>query len=623
MAKRSVDILIQGHDRVSKHFRSAGKSSDFLNTRLRRLVISAGSLAAGFVGVRAIMRGLGEALRFGDELAKTSQKLGTSTEGLAKLRYAGELTGVAMRTLDMGIQRMTRRLAEAAQGTGEAKAAIAELGLDAKSLAEMSPDKAFGEIAAAMAKVPDQANRVRLSFKLFDSEGVALVNTLALGKAGLQKTGDELQRLGGVYSAQALAKLEQLEESMTKLKTAMKALSTQALIAVAGHLEGIANAATKTVTAFNEMSSATKKMTLGIAGSTGALIGLGAAARGLKWLKGGLVLLPGAASKMMSKLGVSIARVSRYLGGLLLKLEKASLIFSVKTFAALAAQLSLVGTIAAGTLYLLYKVWKGPEKRQLPFMTAQELNELGVKTNEWGDGLLLVAENAEKVNRRLAWMERHQAHIANLAAMQERSKANERAWERHQQAIVDRIAALKNEIDVLRFGRQEAELRALSQERLARGEKDRIATLIQQRNALEAIQKVQEQIASTAKRIWDATRTPIERYLATLAELRKVFAAGGISMDTMMRGIRQARETLRPRTLAADRPYTGVAAFESRFLTRVPGIEGRDPNVAIQRNTAATAKTAEKQLKAAQKLLAITEQQHRRDRRTLEVVEIA
>ena len=212
---------------MSKHFRSAGKSSDFLNTRLRRLAASAVGLAAGFVGVRAIMRGLGEALRFGDELAKTSKKLGTSTEGLAKLRHAGELTGVAMRTLDMGIQRMTRRLAEAAQGTGEAKAAIAELGLDAKSLAAMAPDQAFGEIAEAMAKVPAQADRVRLSFKMFDSEGVALVNTLALGKDGLQKAGAQLQKVGGVYSAQALAKLEELQDATTELKAAMKALSTR------------------------------------------------------------------------------------------------------------------------------------------------------------------------------------------------------------------------------------------------------------------------------------------------------------------------------------------------------------------------------------------------------------
>ncbi|KKN42314.1 hypothetical protein LCGC14_0714680, partial [marine sediment metagenome] len=55
-----------------------------------------------------------------DSLAKTSRKLNITTEALASFRLAGKLAGIEARTLDMAIQRMTRRISEAAMGTGEA-----------------------------------------------------------------------------------------------------------------------------------------------------------------------------------------------------------------------------------------------------------------------------------------------------------------------------------------------------------------------------------------------------------------------------------------------------------------------------------------------------------------------
>src|SRR5690606_15888857 len=123
-----------------------------------------------------------------DSTAKTADKLGIATEKLTAMRIQAELTGVSTNTLDMGLQRMVRRVAEAAQGTGEASGALKELGIDARELAKLSPDKQFGLIADAMVNVGSQSDKVRLAFKLFDSEGVALVNTLKGGSAAMQET---------------------------------------------------------------------------------------------------------------------------------------------------------------------------------------------------------------------------------------------------------------------------------------------------------------------------------------------------------------------------------------------------------------------------------------------------
>ncbi len=183
------------------------------------------------LGVKSAFAGLGvgiAAIRFtqfiartskaADTLAKTSDKLGITTEALAGMRHAAELSGVASNTLDMAIQRMTRRLSEAAQGTGEAKGALKELGLEAKELAALSPDKAFKKIAGAMAEVTTQGDRVRLSFKLFDSEGVALVNTLKLGEAGLMAAAKEANALGLAISRTDAKKIEDANDAVTRLR---------------------------------------------------------------------------------------------------------------------------------------------------------------------------------------------------------------------------------------------------------------------------------------------------------------------------------------------------------------------------------------------------------------------
>ncbi len=176
---------------------------------------SALTALAGGAGLTLMVKRSFETL---DALAKVSDKLGITTEGLAQLRYAAKLTGVQANTLDMAIQRMTRRISEAAQDTGEAKDAIASLGLDAAKLAGMAPDKAFREIAEAMSHVKNQSDRVRLSFKLFDSEGVALVNTLGLGKKGLEEAAAAADRLGLSMTRMDLAKIEIANRKIDDLK---------------------------------------------------------------------------------------------------------------------------------------------------------------------------------------------------------------------------------------------------------------------------------------------------------------------------------------------------------------------------------------------------------------------
>ena len=178
--------------------------------RLRNLI--AGTAAVGaFVGQ---LRQTATAL---DQIGKQSLKLGVTTEELSALRYAAEQSGIPISSLDTAIQRLVRRSAEAAQGMGEARGALAELGIDAQSFVGLSLEDKMSLLADAFADIDNQSDRVRLAFKLFDTEGVAMVNVLQQGGAEMRRLTEEAREFGAVVDQQAAAAAARFNDALSRI----------------------------------------------------------------------------------------------------------------------------------------------------------------------------------------------------------------------------------------------------------------------------------------------------------------------------------------------------------------------------------------------------------------------
>ena len=231
----NVNITIKAFDKTKKGFGT-------VTSGLKKVTGAVFSMRTALVGV-AGLAGFGllvkSSLNATDSLAKTAAKIGTTTESLGGLRYAAELTGVATNTMDMALQRFTRRTAEAAMGTGEAKAAIKELGLNAQELNRMPLDKRMVVLADAFSGVTNESDRLRLAFKLFDSEGAALVNTLSGGGDALKEMLGEARMLGLTMSGSAAKGVEDTVDALTKLKSVFKGVTDQVVAALAPAIEGM------------------------------------------------------------------------------------------------------------------------------------------------------------------------------------------------------------------------------------------------------------------------------------------------------------------------------------------------------------------------------------------------
>lgn len=163
-------------------------------------------------------------------LVDTSQKLGITTEALGSLRWAGQQTGVEAGTLDAGLQKLTKSISEAAKGTGRAKKELKELGVNVNALNLATPDKQFRAIVGAMQGVENQADKVRIAFKLFGNEGTALLNTIALGSQGLRQMENDAKALGIAIDQKEAEQIEEFGDKLEKLGASWKGLKTQIVI---------------------------------------------------------------------------------------------------------------------------------------------------------------------------------------------------------------------------------------------------------------------------------------------------------------------------------------------------------------------------------------------------------
>jgi hypothetical protein len=166
--EQSLKRIESAGERASGGLKGLGRQAELLRTGIRTL----GGALIGVTTVGGLGALIDRSISAADAIGKTADKIGVGVEALQELRFAAKASGVEQQTLDMALQRFTRRAAEAAQGTGEAKDALAQMGIalrDQSGNLRRSEDL-LGDVADAFAGIEDPAERVRLAFKLFDSE---------------------------------------------------------------------------------------------------------------------------------------------------------------------------------------------------------------------------------------------------------------------------------------------------------------------------------------------------------------------------------------------------------------------------------------------------------------------
>jgi hypothetical protein len=183
-----------------------------------------GAAAAAALGVM-----VKRAIDTADSMGKAAQKVGVTTEELSKLEYAAKLANVSSGELQSSLMRLTKGMSDAAQGTGEAQKGFSALGIQVKASdgSLKSSTQVMGEVADRFAGMRDGAEKTALAISIFGRAGANMIPLLNGGSKAIKEAGDELERMGGVVTAQAARQAEQFNDNITRLKETFSGLVMQ------------------------------------------------------------------------------------------------------------------------------------------------------------------------------------------------------------------------------------------------------------------------------------------------------------------------------------------------------------------------------------------------------------
>lgn len=232
-----------------------------------------------------------------DAQAKLAQSLGTSVASIQTLERAGELAGVSMSGIEQATKDLTRRLSQAAAGTGPAVDALGRLGLSANELMQMPLDERVKAINSAIEQFVPAAQRAAVAGQLFGEEGSIAMSRV--DATTIERAREELEKFGVTVSDLDADKIEDANDAMSSLGLVSRGLGNQIAVALAPALRALAEGIASVAGWFADLSPSMKQI-IGVTAAVAAAIG--PLAIGLSLVASGLAVAIGAVSSFTAVL---------------------------------------------------------------------------------------------------------------------------------------------------------------------------------------------------------------------------------------------------------------------------------------------------------------------------------
>lgn len=189
--------------------------------------------AAGGAAAFAIKRNVDAVDRALDQ----SKKLGITVAEYQRMGYAAQMNGSSADEMGQALQFLSQNMIEAVNGSKEAAAWFARVGIPLDALKKMNVSQVVDRIADTFLRVGDAgqnaAKKIALTRALMGRGGAELVQTFNLGSAGLRGFYAEADKLGGVVSQEAAQAMADFNDEFDRMRFAaggaMTAISRETL----------------------------------------------------------------------------------------------------------------------------------------------------------------------------------------------------------------------------------------------------------------------------------------------------------------------------------------------------------------------------------------------------------
>jgi len=210
-----------------KGINSAEKSGKSFGQSLTSgLKVAGKAMAALYTGTVAVAAAIAKvtlnSAKYGDEIAKESQKLNMSTAGYQKWSTMLEMAGTSIDVMSMGMKTFTGILDEASKGNATALLTLQRLGLGYEDFAGLSVEDSLKKVVEQFQKMEQGAEKTQLAVDLFGRSGQELLPLLNQEVGSIDELFKSYEELGLIISDDVLRASEDLDDQLSLLKKSFK-----------------------------------------------------------------------------------------------------------------------------------------------------------------------------------------------------------------------------------------------------------------------------------------------------------------------------------------------------------------------------------------------------------------
>jgi ribosomal protein S11 len=164
-----------------------------------------------------------------DETAKLARSLGVSYQQLEQLQIAADLAGASSDTLARAFTRAQVTISEAGRGSKTAQEALGRLGLSVTDLEGRTSDVQFQTLANAIAQIADPTERAAAAVAVFGRSGAELLPVFAELGGNLETAGRFLAQFNGGITDEQARKVEAVNDAFTLVGKSIQQVAGQVL----------------------------------------------------------------------------------------------------------------------------------------------------------------------------------------------------------------------------------------------------------------------------------------------------------------------------------------------------------------------------------------------------------
>ncbi|MGB2832993.1 MAG: hypothetical protein WBC07_08550 [Methylotenera sp.] len=222
MNNSTANIIISAEDKTKIAFDAVSGRLGNLSGSFNKLsgYLSGLTLAAGATYFVTATKNFAD---YADEIGKAAQKVGTTTEKLSALKYAGDLADASFEQVQTGLAKLAKNAEDFKDGSTSAIEAFAKIKIDPTTFKD-SVDL-FTAVSEKLSKMEDGSQKTAIAMALLGKSGKELIPLLNGGSAGLAEMAKEAKALGLTIDKDTAAAAERFNDGMTRLETASGGLA--------------------------------------------------------------------------------------------------------------------------------------------------------------------------------------------------------------------------------------------------------------------------------------------------------------------------------------------------------------------------------------------------------------